>query len=150
MTARLQKQARTPPQTQKEMGSWLLGKVRPSREQSHRKKWRARPQIPAIRPRVIWEPSLSLPGFLPAHWSRLSGAAQIRLLGLAVRAFCEPMPGLYSLPCGVWCQTETGLWFRVKMALSAMSLHPDLLHWHHDLCPSPVPTPSHTDLVTCP
>lgn len=49
-------------------------------------------------PRVIWEPSFSLPGFLPAHWSRLSGAAQIRLLGLAVRAFCEPMPGHTACP----------------------------------------------------
>lgn len=92
-------------------------------------------------PQVIWEPSFSLPGFLPAHWSHLSGAAQIRLLGLAVQAFCEPMPGLYSLTCGVWCQTQTGLWFRVKMTLSVMSLHPDLLHWHHYLYQSPVPTP---------
>lgn len=49
MTAGLQKQARTPPQTQEEMRSWLLGKFRPSLEQSHRKKWHARPQIPAIR-----------------------------------------------------------------------------------------------------
>lgn len=100
-------------------------------------------------PQVIWEPSFSLPGFLPEHWSCLSGAAQIRLLGLAVQAFCEPMPGPYSLPCGVWCQIETGLWFRVKMTLFVMSLHPDL-PWHHNLCQSPVPTPSHIDLVTCP
>lgn len=56
------------------------------------------------------------------------GATQVRLLSSAVQTFCGPMPGLYRLPCGAWCQNRNRPLFCTKTTPSIVCLYPDLQH----------------------
>lgn len=66
------------------------------------------------------------PWLLPCPLEWPVRASQVRLLGLGVKAFCEPMPGLDRPLLGAWCQNRNRPLALPKMTPSVMSLHPDL------------------------